>query len=63
MGLVFNNNNNNIRNNWSDQKYISYPQCRESVSRQRQVKVLTHQNIQFLRNLGLKVVPGGRSRV
>ena len=60
MGLVFNNNS---RSNFSDKQYISYPKCRATVSQQRQVRVLTHQNIRFLKSLNLKVAPGGKSRV
>ena len=61
MGLVF-NTNKNYNSYSSGRKYISNSPCQRSISRQRQVRALTRQNIQFLKSLGLKVVPGGRSR-
>ena len=62
MGLVF--NNNTVKNTLNNEKYISFAPCRKNFSRQRKVKALTRQNIQFLRNQGLKVVvPVGKSLV
>ena len=48
MGIIYN------------KKYKSREICPQSISHQRTVKVLTHQSIQILKSLGLKVIPGGR---
>ena len=58
MGLVFNTSKG------SSKEYISDSPCRKNISRQRQVKALTRQNIQFLKSLGLKIAArAGNSRV
>jgi len=40
--------------------YINNSPCRKTVSRLRTAKVLTRQNIQFLKSLGFRVNPGGK---
>lgn len=49
MGIVFHGSG-----------YIKHPPCRAVISRQRALKALTRQNIQYLKSLGLRVNPGGK---
>lgn len=51
MGIVFNTKPTNYNNK---------PQCANQISQRPTLKVLTRQNAQLLKNLGLKIKRGGK---
>lgn len=51
MGIVFKTKLTN---------YINKLPCTKQISRRPALKVLTHQNAQLLKNLGLKIKRGGK---
>lgn len=48
MGIVFDTK--------VEQSYKSESTCQGGISRRAALKELTHQNVQFLRNLGLRII-------
>ena len=42
--------------------YISNPPCKKKISLQSALKRLTSQRVRFLKELGLKVIPGQERR-
>ena len=54
MGIVFNSKVGG--------SYINKPSCKEAISLQSVRKGLTSQNVIFLKQLGLRVIPYGERR-